>query len=77
MRQKSIYCVEQIFYTIYRKKVSETRTYFPQIIDKDVLFRGRTQFSVLEAATVRDKFFPGFSLEYLFTNEQTDDDQGA
>lgn len=37
---------------------------------------GRTQFSVPEAATVRDKFFPGFSLEYLFTNEQTADAQG-
>lgn len=29
---------------------------------------GRSQFSMLEAATVRDKFFPGFSLEYLFTD---------
>lgn len=37
---------------------------------------GRTQFSVPEATTVRDRFFPGFSLEYLFTNERADD-QGA
>lgn len=37
---------------------------------------GRTQFSMPEAAMVRDKFFPGYSLEYLFTNEQSDD-QGA
>lgn len=34
---------------------------------------GRTQFSMPEAAMVRDKFFPGYSLEYLFTNEQSDD----
>lgn len=28
---------------------------------------GKTQFSIPEAVSVRDKFFPGFSLEYLFT----------
>ena len=38
--------------------------------------RGRTQFSVPEATAIRDKFFSGFSLEYLFTNERADD-QGA
>ena len=37
---------------------------------------GRTQFSMPEATTIRDKFFSGFSLEYLFTNERSDD-QGA
>lgn len=31
---------------------------------------GRSQFSMPEATAVRNKFFPGFSLEYLFTNEQ-------
>lgn len=33
---------------------------------------GRTQFSVPDATAIRDKFFPGFSLEYLFTNECSD-----
>lgn len=33
---------------------------------------GRSQFSVPEATAIRDKFFPGFSLEYLFIQDVAD-----
>lgn len=39
-------------------------------------FSGRTPFTLPEAAAIRDQFFPGVSLDYLFQDGAAPDEQG-
>lgn len=36
----------------------------------------RSQFDVYEAMNIRDKFFPGMTLEYLFARQKSTDTEG-
>lgn len=43
---------------------------YATVIDK---MKGRTQFSISEAFRLKDRFFPGLTIEYLFeTSERTE-----
>lgn len=58
-----------------RKKIRNEA--IAKVIDKDVRSvrnkkAGVTEFTFNETVQIRDKFFPGVSLEYLFEQEDSD-----